>query len=138
MDFLRQRGSPQVPLAPRDVIAQSGPRGVFLTWNLPTVNYNITGWRVYKTDEYTLYHDIQDRGVRQMFVESSAATVSPKINLFISSLNALGKESKKVQVQGSALNEPGAPPMPGPPPGYNQGGSGGGNLNNTKGYISTP
>lgn len=128
MDFLRDRGTARKPQKPRDLIAQSGPRGVLLTWNLPPVYWDIVGWRVYKNDESTLYHEIRDRGTRQMFVESTAATTSPMTNFFVSALNGLAKESKKIQVIKAALNEPGAPVMPGVPPGYNQGGSGGGNT----------
>ena len=125
LDFLRGRGTARLPQPPRDLIAAPGPRGVLVTWNLPQVYWDVEGWRVYKNDEKTLYHEIRDRGTRQMFVESTAATTSPMTNFFISSLNGLGKESPKIQVKAAALNEPGAPAMPGVPPGYNSGGSGG-------------
>lgn len=118
MDFIRNRGTSRIPSAPTDVIAQSGPRGVLLTWGVPQQSFDIVGWRVYKGDENTLYTEIRDRGNRQCFVESTAATTSPVSNFFISSLNQLGKESIKVQTQKAALNEPGAPTMPGAPPGY--------------------
>lgn len=118
MDFLRTRGTAKRPQAPRDLIAQSGPRGVLLTWNNPQRFTDIVGWRIYKTDENTLYTEIRDRGNRQCFVESTAATTSPVSNFFVSSLNALGKESTKIQSQKAALNESGSPTMPGSPPGY--------------------
>lgn len=128
-DFLRTRGSAKLPQAPRDLIAQSAPRGVLLTWGLPQVFYDIVGWRVYKTDENTLFTEIRDRGNRQCVVESTAATTSPVTNFFVSSLNAAGKESQKIQVQKAALNESGAPAMPGTPPGYS-----GYSNNNSGGY----
>lgn len=129
LDRLRDRGTAKRPLPPRELIAQPAPRGVFLTWSLPERNYqDIVGWRVYKNDENTLYHDLADRGVRKLFVEATAATVSPKFNMFVSSLNGLGKESPKIQIQGAAANESGAPTMPGVPPGYNSGGAGGGDT----------
>lgn len=141
-DFLRNRGTLRKPLPPRDVFPQSGPRGVFLVWSKPQVDWDIVGWRVYKGDENTLYHEIRDRGTRQMFVESTGATASPSTNLFVSSLNSLGLESVKVQVQGKATNEAGAPTMPSVPPGYNTGGAGGGNkssgMGRTKYSGNTP
>lgn len=131
-DFLRTRGSAKFPLAPRDLIAQSGPRGVLLTWGLPQVFFDIVGWRIYKTDENTLYTEIRDRGNRQCFVESTAATTSPVSNFFVSSLNAAGKESQKIQVQKAALNEAGAPVMPGVPPGYTNYSN---NMTNNQGHY---
>lgn len=117
-DFIRIRGTAQLPQPPRDLIAQPAPRGVLLTWNNPQRYFDIVGWRIYKTDENTLFTEIRDRGNRQCFVESTAATTSPVSNFFVSSLNALGKESQKIQVQKSAINETGAPATPGTPPGY--------------------
>lgn len=117
-DFLRTRGTVKIPSPPRDIIAQSGPRGVLLTWSNPNQYSDVTGWRIYKGDENTLYTEIRDRGNRQCFVESTAATISPVSNFFISSVNSLGKESQKVQAQKAALNESGAPAMPGSPPGF--------------------
>lgn len=118
LDFLRNRGTARIPDPPRDLIAQSGPRGVLLTWNNPQVFFDIVGWRIYKADEKTLYTEIRDRGNRQCFVECTAATTSPTNNFFVSSLNQLGAESQKIQTQKAALNESGAPSMPGTPSGF--------------------
>lgn len=129
-DIVLTRGTAQRPQAPRDVIAQSGPRGILVTWNLPQgFNVDIQRWRVYKGDESTLYAEIMDRGTRQHFIESTAGSTPPVINVFVSSLNALGVESSKVQAQGQATAEAGAPTMPSVPPGYTAGGAGGGNIN---------
>lgn len=117
-DFIRTRGTSRIPQSPRDLIAQSGPRGVLLTWNNPNQYTDISGWRVYRGDENTLYTEIHDRGNRQCFVESTAATTSPVSNFFVSSLNAQGIESPKIQIQKAASNESGAPAMPGSPPGF--------------------
>lgn len=126
-DYLRVRGTNKQPAAPVNLQAQPGPRGIFLTWTLPALSTDIAGWRVYKGDENTLYHSTQDRGTRQVFVESTAGDAPPTINLFVSSINNLGVESLKVQTQGAAATETGAPVMPGVPPGYNQTAGGGGN-----------
>lgn len=136
-DFVRTRGTAQIPPPPREITVQSAPRGLYLTWNLPDprdpgTSY-IVGWRVYKDDENTLYEEIRDRGNRQKFVESTAGSAPPVTNVFISSINALGQESQKVQVQGSALTEAGAPTFPGAPPGYT--GTGGKNTSTRQGQM---
>lgn len=118
LDFVRNRGTAKLPSAPRDIVAQSGPRGVLVTWGLPQVYFDIVGYRVYKGDENTIYTEIRDRGNRQCFVESTAGSTPTVTNIFISALSQMGKESQKVQVQQKATSEAGAPAMPGSPPGY--------------------
>lgn len=135
VDFMRVRGTPKIPQPPRDVLAQSGPRGVFLTWSLPAVYRDISGWRIYKNDEHTLFAEIRDRGTRQEFVEATASTASVAVNLFVSSINDFGRESVKIQVQGKAANEAGAPTMPNTPPNYSTGWAGGGNLSSGAGFF---
>ena len=126
-DMVRTRGTSRPPQPPREIFAQAAPRGVLLSWSLPIGDSSdIRGWRVYKGDENTLYSAINDRGSRQFMVENTAGATPPTANLFISSINALGIESPKVQVQGSAIAESGAPTMPPSPPGYSAGGAGGG------------
>jgi hypothetical protein len=133
-DLTLTRGTAQVPQPPRNIVCQSGPRGILVTWNLPNgLNTDIQRWRVYKNDEKTLYAEINDRGTRQCFVETTAGSTPPVTNVFVSSLNSLGAESQKVQSQGQAATEAGAPVMPTVPPGYNQGGAGGGNTNTNYG-----
>lgn len=126
-DVTRTRGTAQVPQPPRDIICQNGPRGLLATWNLPTgFNSDIQRWRVYKDSEDTLYADINDRGTRQCFIEATSGSTPPVVNIFVSSVNNLGVESRKVQAQGQAATEAGAPSMPSVPPGYTATGSGGG------------
>jgi len=136
-DFMRGRGSPKIPQPPRDVFAQAAPRGIFLTWNLPAVYYDIVGWRIYKNDESTLYGEIHDRGTRQEFVETTAGSPSVTTNCFVSSINGFGQESRKIQVQGKAATEAGAPTMPSPPPNFNKGWAGGGNTSSNGGKFKT-
>lgn len=137
-DATLTRGTTQKPQPPREIIPQAGPRGILLVWSLPSgFNSDIQRWRVYKGDENTLYADINDRGTRQCFVESTSGSTPPVTNLFVSSMNALGIESQKVQVQGQASVEAGAPTMPSVPPGYTQGGAGGGDTStNYRGGFS--
>ena len=119
-DMTRLRGTSKRPQPPRDVICQTAPQGLLVTWHYPVVNGDIQRWRVYKNNEITLHAEITDRGTRQCFVP---ATDSVPINVFVSSLNAAGVESTKVYRQGT----PGASTatMPDVPPEYNDIDSGG-------------
>lgn len=129
-DIVLTRGTAQRPQPPRDIICQNGPRGILVTWNLPSgFNSDIQRWRIYKGDENSLYAEVFDRGTRQHFIESTAGSTPPVTNIFVSSLNNFGVESQKVQVQGVAAVEAGAPSMPSAPPEYTNTGSGGGNRN---------
>lgn len=111
-DYLRLRGSKQIPDPPRSLFFQSGPRGFLVSWSLPVVYSDIVGWRIYKDDEASLFTEIRDRGIRQKFIESTAGATPPQVNIFISSINALGVESAKVQGHGAATAEAAAPTMP--------------------------
>lgn len=135
MDFIRNRGTAKRPDPPRDVIAQSSSRGVLLSWNNPQIFFDVIGWRIYKGDENTLYAENRDRGSRQCFVECTAGTASPMNNFFISSINQLGKESQKIQVQQAALNESGAPATASSPSGFS---SYSGDTSSSPGLVSGP
>lgn len=120
------QGSPRRPDPPRDVFVQSGSRKVLLTWKLPPHSDDIRRWRIYRDTEKNLVMEVADRGTRQMYLDVSAGTTPPTYNFFVSSVNAAGVESVKVQVQGKATAETGAPSDPPPPPGYTNESSGGG------------
>lgn len=123
-DMTRTRGTDRTPLPPRDLVAQSGPRGILVSWNLPAgYSADIQRWRIYKDTETNLYHELYDRGTRQIFVDATAGATPPVVNIFISSVNQGGVESSKVQVKGSAAVEAGAPGMPSPPAGTTGSGS---------------
>ncbi len=123
-DYLRHSGSERRPQPPRGVIAQKASRGFTLVWSLPQAFRDIVGWRVYKDSEGSLYKEISDRGNRQIFIEASA-NGAPNVAVFVSSINAYGRESRKVQIIGSASAESGAPAVPSAPPGYTSERSGG-------------
>jgi hypothetical protein len=127
-DLTRTRGTTKIPQPPRDIICQPASRGVLVTWNYPQVNFDIQRWRVYKDDELTIFAEIKDRGTRQCTVPSTAGVSPPIINVFVSSLNSFGTESAKVQAQGKAIAESGAPTQPTSPPEYNSVNSGGRDL----------
>ena len=118
-DFVRQRGTEKRPNPPRSIIPQAAPRAVQITWGLPPGDASdIAGWRVYSGTESNLVGKISDRGTRQYLVP---ATAGQSINIFVSSVNALGVESTKVQVQASAITEAGAPSLPTVPSGFTEG-----------------
>lgn len=132
-DVVRTRGTSRVPGVPRDIFVQSGPRGILVNW-LPPANFSsdIAGWRIYKDDETKLFAEIKDAHTTQHFIEATSGSTPPTVNIFVSSINALGVESPKIQAQGTAVVETGAPVMPATPPTYTvpytvpQGGGSGG------------
>lgn len=124
-NFLRSRGGISQPESPRDVMVQPASRGVFVTWKLPQFHDNITGWRVYVNNESNLAAQIRDKGTRQLFVPTDSGATPPTVNIIVSSITTLGRESAKIQQQGSAIAETGAPTNPTAPPGYLDESSGG-------------
>lgn len=122
IDFIRQRGTGLQPNPPRDLIAQSAPRGVQLTWGLPPGDASdISGWRIYSPDENSLVSTVADRGTRTAQIPVSAGASPPTSNFFVSSINAFGVESPLIAIQGKASAEAGAPAQPSAPPGYSKG-----------------
>lgn len=115
IDNAAAKGGLKSPLPPRAVQVQSSSRGFLLSWNLPAVFSDIVGWRIYKDTESQLYGELRDRGTRQYPIETSSGASPSKVNVFVSSLNARGVESPKIQIQGIATAEAGAPSVPGVP-----------------------
>lgn len=136
-DFIRQRGTSNPPNPPRDLIAQSAPRAVLVNWGLPPGDASdISGWRIYSPDENSLIGKISDRGTRSFMVPATAGSAPSIINIFISSVNALGTESTKVLVTGKAIAESGAPSQPSTPPGFTTGS--GSDTSGGTGSVSRP
>ena len=132
-EVLRTRGTAQRPQPPRDVRTVASSRAVLLLWALPVPSADITGWRVYKGTELNLYREISDRGTRQCSVEGTQNAV---MNLFVSSVNALGSpdgESSKVQAQGTPTAEAGAPGVASTPP--DTVATSGADTSSTAGYV---
>jgi hypothetical protein len=113
-DFTRVNGANRRPQAPRNPQAQSGSRKVLVTWDAPLVTDGILGYKIYKDTESQLLDTLNDPNVRQYSVPSSAGSSPPTINIFISSFTKRD-ESQKVQVQGAATAESGAPTDPSVP-----------------------
>jgi hypothetical protein len=114
-DILSVRGTDKKPDAPRDVTAQSGSRKALVTWKAPVYYQDIKKWRVYKDTEENLYKEVSDSNTRQMSVELSSGATPPVTPIFVSAVNGLGYESRKVQVNAVAITEGTAPADPKPP-----------------------
>lgn len=121
-------GSADVPPAPREFSIQSGARKVLLTWGLAANDKITAHWRLYKDTEANLVMEIADRGTRQIFLDVTAGTTPPTYNFFVSGVSIQGREGPKVQAQGKALAETGAPSDPSVSSDFTAGGSGGGNT----------
>lgn len=112
--FVRQNGTNSRPNPPRNLQAQSGSRKILTTWDAPIVADGIIGYRVYTENEGSLLATIYDPNVRQYSVPASAGSSPPTKNIFISSISK-NNESAKVQIQGKASVEAGAPVDPSVP-----------------------
>lgn len=113
-DFIRVNGAIRRPQPPRNLQAQSGSRKVLVTWDAPLVTDGILGYKIYTANENQLLDTVTDPNVRQYSVPASAGSSPPTINIFVSSFTKRD-ESQKVQVQGAATAESGAPSDPPPP-----------------------
>lgn len=114
--WARTNGTIGRPNPPRNLLAQSGSRKVLVTWDTPIQSDDIVGWKIYTNNENALLDSIYDPNVRQYSIPASSGTTPPVINIFVSSISKRS-ESTKVQVQGSATAETGAPSDPAPPAG---------------------
>jgi hypothetical protein len=116
MAFAKNNGIPGAVKQPRNLQAQSGSRKILVTWDAPEKTEGIIGYRVYTDSEFSLLDTISDPNVRQYSVPASAGASPPTKNIFISAFSKQA-ESLKVQIQGKATAEAGAPADPAPPPG---------------------
>lgn len=125
--FARQNGTTARPQPPRNLQAQSGSRKILVTWDSPIVADGIVGYKIYTENEGSLLDTLYDPNVRQYSVPSSAGSSPPTKNIFISSFSK-NNESVKVQIQGKASVEAGAPTDPTVPPGSAASGTTGSHL----------
>jgi hypothetical protein len=124
---IRQRGTPQNAMPPRDIQVQSAAGGVQVSWKLPTTHDNIAGWRVYVNNESNLAAQIRDKGTRQIFVPLSSGSSPTASNIMVSAFTTLGRESAKVVKQGTPSTQTASTTVPTVPPGYDAEAAGGAN-----------
>lgn len=86
-------GGRKRPDPPRSLIAQAGSLEALITWNSPQKDSDIVGWRVYKDNESNLLQAITDAVTRKIVVKLPSNTPT---GIYVSSVNARGKESIKV------------------------------------------
>jgi len=117
-DQIRTRGTGVIPDAPRDVQIQAAHGGVFVTWKLPVDHVPILGWRLYLNTESNLAVQIKDKGTRQVFVPVSSGPSPSKVNIMVSAITALGRESTKVVKSAAPTATSDTTTVPTVPPGY--------------------
>lgn len=131
-------GVQDTPKPPQSLIAQSGSRKVLATWEMPEDASGIVAWKVYKGNENQLLATIGDPNVRQYEINATSGATPPTQNIFVSSVNAAGIESQKVQVQGAATAESGAPSDPSAPAGSPSSGDTGTTGDGSTGFKDVP
>ena len=125
-DQIRTRGTVSIPDAPRDVQVQPGTGGVLVTWKEPEKDDAIEAWRIYLNTESNLAVQIRDRGTRQAFVPLSSGVSPASVNVMVSAVSALGRESSKVIKSATPLSQATTTTVPTVPPGFLEESAGGG------------
>ena len=99
-DLISKRGVTVLPPAPRNVTVNSGTGYITVMWDAAQNAQGVTSWRIYLDHENNLVDTIGDtaRTSKQISLSDHA-----KHNVYVSAVNPLGKESRKVLVQGAAL-----------------------------------
>jgi hypothetical protein len=115
-NHIKQNGTNTTAKPPRNLQAKSGSRKISVFWDAPEVTLGIIGYKVYVDNENSLYDTIRDPNVRRYDVPASSGSTPPTKNIFISSYT-INSESTKMQIQGAAIAEAGAPTDPATPPG---------------------
>lgn len=110
-------GTEVAPEPPRNIIAQPGSRKAVVTWLQPQRSADVTGYRIYKDNEGSIVATVESGDALRYEVPLSSGSTAPVTNIFISSVNAGGKESARIQVQCAAIVEVAAPSDPAPPSG---------------------
>lgn len=87
------------PDPPRNLISQAGSLQALITWNSPVKSDDIAGWKIYKDNEGNLFTSIMDPDAHQVSVPLPANTST---FVYVSSMNAAGRESIKVQVMATS------------------------------------
>jgi len=102
-DLFNARGLATRPPPPRNIIVSGTHAVLIVKWDAPAfplVNY-VNGWRIYLDTESNLVASISDAALTTYQVSIGD---TQKHNIFVSSLNRMGLESRKVQAQGSATS----------------------------------
>lgn len=117
-DILSLKGTSDRPDSPRDLRYLASSRGALIFWSLPTSFSDIVKWRIYKDTEVNMITELSDRGTRQVTIELTSGTTPPVTNIFVTSVNAAGRESIPAHIQAQATAETGAPAAASAPADY--------------------
>ena len=99
-DLMSKRGITVLPPAPRNVRVNAGTGYITVVWDTPQDLRNVQSWRIYLDTENNLVDTIGDTARTSTQVNLSDHA---KHNVYVSSVNPMGKESRKVNAQGAAL-----------------------------------
>lgn len=114
--YLASNGTGVHPDPPRDLIAQTAPNGILITWGLPqNGGSDIDGWTVYYPNDVIKAASIPGRGTRQYLLVASSGSVQA----WVASVNPQGLESAKVLITGTAGTSTAT--VPSTPPGFSSG-----------------
>jgi hypothetical protein len=98
-DLAKLRGSGNPPAAPKELLLTPGNLKVTVSWTLPSEMGDIAGWRVYLDTERNRVAEVQNASATSVDVTLSDIDTH---NFFLCSVNALGRESKKLYKQGAS------------------------------------
>jgi hypothetical protein len=96
------------------VQAQGGNSKLVVTWNAPEDDVGVSRYNIYKDDENGFYGSVPV-SMRRYDVAVTSGTTPSASAVYVSSVNALGKESNKVQAIGTPVVDTGAVADPSPP-----------------------
>lgn len=94
--------------------AQGGNSKLVVTWNAPEDDTGVVRYNIYKDDENGFY-DSKPASVRRCDVAFTSGATPSAGSVYVSSLNALGKESNKVQAIATPVVDATAVADPTPP-----------------------
>ena len=99
-DIMTRRGVTVLPPPPRNVRVNSGTGYITVMWDAPVQPQGVASWRIYLDTESNLVDTIGDtsRTSTQISLSDHA-----QHGVYVSSVNPLGKESRKIRTQGAAL-----------------------------------
>jgi len=98
-DIMAKRGVTVLPSPPRNLRVKSGTGYITVAWDAPVQLQGVASWRIYLDTESNLVETIGDiaRTSAQISLSDHATH-----NVYVSSVNPMGKESRKILVQGAA------------------------------------
>ena len=98
-DLMTKRGLTVLPPPPRNLRVNSGAGYITVVWDAPQNPLGVASWRIYLDNENSLVDTIGDTARTSTQINLSDKA---KHNVYASSVNPMGKESRKILAQGAA------------------------------------